>query len=276
MACATYGLYYLALCLGGCLGLASFAHAWGEAGHRLVADIAEAQLEPTLRDRLRAMLATQGHETLADISIWADEHRNPTTAAWHFVNFPWGSCHYRPERDCADGNCVVAAIERQMLAYEQARDDKTRLLALKYLVHFVADVHQPLHAGFADDRGGNGYQLRFFGQGSNLHTMWDRLIIQQLASSAGWRTGMIGRRGAAHLDTGLLGSVQQPATQDWNAGTSVLAAQESCNIVSRDGFYPARNVDADYLERFTPVLEQRLQTAGLRLAALLRQLLTRP
>lgn len=209
------------------------------------------------------LLAVQGHASLADISTWADEHRNPTTAAWHYVNFPRDDCQYVPERDCAGGNCVVAAIERQVRAFEQASNDEARLLALKYLVHLVADVHQPLHAGFADDRGGNTYQVQFMAQGTNLHALWDSGLIRYL--------------GVASAVPPASGPTTPPiAPAAWNTGTPAQAAQESCRIVSAEGFYPPRRAGPEYAERYAPMLEQRLHQAGLRLGLLLGQLLAKP
>jgi hypothetical protein len=89
------------------------AFAWGEDGHKIIAMLAEAQLTPAARKETHRLLALEPGQTLASISTWADQHRNPTTARWHYVNFPRGNCNYEPERDCADGKCIVSAIDRQ-------------------------------------------------------------------------------------------------------------------------------------------------------------------
>lgn len=114
------------------------------------------RLSPAARAQVERLLALEPEATLASISTWADEVRSPTTAAWHYVNFPRDAdCHYDTNRMCIQGNCVVGAIERQLAVLPSDAPDEKRLLALKYVVHFIGDVHQPLHAGFADDRGGN-------------------------------------------------------------------------------------------------------------------------
>jgi len=141
------------------------AMAWGADGHKIVALLADAQLTPSARKQVDRLLALEPGATLASISTWADEHRNPATAAWHYVNFPRGDCNYQPERDCPDGKCVVAAIDRQVEVLRTNGDDEKRLNALKYVVHFIGDIHQPLHAGYGDDRGGNSYQLQAFMRG---------------------------------------------------------------------------------------------------------------
>jgi hypothetical protein len=171
-----------AVCLIGLttLTFCSTSFAWGSDGHQIVAMLAEAQLTPTARKELDRLLAQEPGSTLASISTWADEHRNPATAAWHYVNFPRGDCSYQPERDCPDGKCVVGVLDRQVEVLRTSVDDEKRLNALKYVVHFMGDIHQPLHAGYRDDRGGNSYQLQAFMRGTNLHAFWDSGLIKSL------------------------------------------------------------------------------------------------
>jgi len=145
--------------------------AWGTQGHQVIALIAEQQLTPKATELVRKLLALEPGATLASISTWADEHRNPATAPWHHINFPQNSCTYDAACDCPDGNCVVAAIDKQLDVLASNAPEEKRLTALKYVVHLVADVHQPLHAGYGEDRGGNTYQLQAFMRGSNLHAL---------------------------------------------------------------------------------------------------------
>ena len=131
--------------------------AWGTQGHQVIALLAEQQLSSQARLEVTRLLALEPGETLASISTWADEQRSPQTAARHYVNFPRDSCSYDANRDCPDGKCVVEAINRQAQILQSTTADEKRLTALKYLVHLVGDVHQPLHAGYQDDKGGNTY-----------------------------------------------------------------------------------------------------------------------
>lgn len=152
--------------------------AWGAEGHRLIADLAETRLTGATRSEVNRLLALEPGATLVSISTWADEFRTPITSSWHYVNLPReGGCHYDASQSCIQGNCVVGAIERQVNVLASTQPDEERLTAMKYLTHLVADVHQPLHAGFADDRGGNKYQMQAFGQGTNLHAVWDSGLI---------------------------------------------------------------------------------------------------
>lgn len=238
------------------------AMAWGVQGHQVVAAMAQALLSPAARAEANRLLALEPGATLLSVSTWADEQRSPETAPWHYVNFPRGQCAYTPARDCPDGQCVVAAIELQSQVLRSDAPDGERLLALKFVVHLVADVHQPLHAGHGDDRGGNTYQLQAFLQGSNLHAVWDVWLIRALSEDV--------PRLTARLDKRL--TQLAPPT---GAFSAAKVAEESCRIVATPGFYPGRLVDVDYLERFLPVLETRLALAGVRLAEVLNRVLPR-
>lgn len=228
--------------------------AWGRQGHHIVAGLAQAQLTPEARKEIDRLLALEPGETLVSISTWADEHRTPATAAWHYVNFPRNSCTYDAERDCPDGKCVVAAIDKQLAILKFDVSDEKRLRALKYLVHLVADVHQPLHAGYLDDRGGNTYQLQAFMRGTNLHSLWDTGMIAQLGEDS---------------DTVVKRLLTKLSTKEQGEKSITHAAEESCRIVGMSGYYPARRVGQEYIVRFMPVLEQRLELSGRRLASLL-------
>ena len=242
--------------------LPTAVQAWGGQGHQVVANLAQAQLSVKAKRAVERLLALEPGQTLASISTWADEHRSPATAAWHYVNFPKNSCSYSAERDCPDGQCVVAAIDRQRDILASNAADEVWLRALKYLVHLVADVHQPLHAGYGEDRGGNSYQLQAFMRGTNLHAFWDSGLIRALEQDT---EVMTARLGSSNASTARRQELER-AGGTFNAAQ---AAEESCRIVGQPGFYPGRLVDQAYIQRFTPIMEQRLQMAGARLAVLI-------
>ena len=232
------------------------AQAWGTEGHQVIALIAQSRLTPQASAAVARLLALEPGASLVSVSTWADEHRNPATAPWHYVNFPHGSCVYDAQRDCPDGHCVVVAIRQQMAVLASAASDAHKLTALKYLVHFVGDVHQPLHAGFLDDRGATRYSLEEFMRGSNLHAVWDSGLIQYLGETP----EALASRVQSLTDAGWVSNLD-PAN----------AAEESCRIVALPGFYPEHRIDQHYIDRFTPLMEQRLATAGGRLAGLLNR-----
>src|SRR4051794_33270928 len=170
-------------------GMAGQADAWGPEGHAIVADIAEAHLTPAAAAQVTRLLALEDRQHLDHVASWADgiraSHRE--TAPWHFVDIPLDAVNYDPARDCAGGNCVVSKISQftAVLANGSAVD-ADRLNALKWVVHFVGDIHQPLHAEDHDDRGGNDVRLTYFSKSTNLHSIWDGGIIEQ---ATGLRVG---------------------------------------------------------------------------------------
>ena len=136
--------------------------------------------------------------------------------------------------------------------------DAQRLVALKYVVHLVADVHQPLHAGHADDRGGNRYQLQAFGNGSNLHALWDSGLLHERRETA---------KALVHRLQTLPAS---PQAQDLDLSH---AARASCQILEMPGFYPPHRLPGDYATHFAPLLDQQLTLAAARLAGWLNRAL---
>src|SRR5690349_6886376 len=146
---------------------------WWDLGHRVVARIAETRLTPHTRAAVRDIL---GGQSLADASVWADNIRQYRHDAdkLHYVNIPLRDTVYLPERHCPAGQCVIAAIEqdRQVLADPAASPDQ-RAEALRFLIHFVGDLHQPLHVADDGDRGGNDRPVTFLGHATNLHKVWD-------------------------------------------------------------------------------------------------------
>src|SRR5262245_11333168 len=191
------------------------ARAWGPEGHVVIAMVAEDRLTPQTRQAVRKILSGA---LLATAALFADEYRvtHPETFRWHFVDIPFEAAGYDEARDCevlTNGDCIIHAIGR---AKALIKDPKTkpfdRADALKYLVHYVGDLHQPFHAierKHADgsgDEGGNLVKVKFFSADTNLHALWDyglilqtgrtaedyvALLKQQLASmdESTWRTG---------------------------------------------------------------------------------------
>lgn len=234
-------------------------HAWGANGHRMVADLAYEALPPSTREQVRKLLEQEQGATLSSISTWADEVRSPSTAAWHYVNFQrGGGCHFSEEQNCPGGQCLVGAIDRQVEVLASSRPAGERLKALKWVVHLVADAHQPLHAGFSDDRGGNSYQVRAFGRGSNLHAVWDGGMIQN------WPGGLSALRN--HVMSANEVPQSTLSTRRW--------VEESCVIASTHDFYPeGRFITERYTDRWRGILALRLRTAADRLAKTLQRAL---
>ena len=203
-------------------------------------------------------------------STWPDDLREwpgyGSSAPLHYLNFPLNQCSYVPQRDCRNGKCVIGALERfAATAADRTRPDAERADALKWVIHLVGDVHMPLHAAWGHDRGGNDEQVRFRGQGMNLHRLWD--------------SGLIGTRRLRAVPYGddLLARPRHAFDPAWGGGSASRWAEESCRIV-RDGLvYPERpGIDRAYVDRSLPIIERRMLEAGTRLAAALNALFDPP
>lgn len=252
--------------------LPTTAMAWGPKGHRLVGGLAATELTPQARVEVAELLSGEAEPTLAGVANWADDLRDhpaagdpdlgKRSARWHYVNLAEDVCGYVRSKQCPDGNCLIEAIIRQRAVLaDRAQPTALRAQALKFLVHFVADAHQPLHAGYARDKGGNTVQIQLDGQGSNLHRLWDSDVIAS--------ANMSERRYLRHLQ-------RMPLPQQARDGIDnpIAWAQASCRIVLRNGFYPSKPIIAPaYFLQWRPTADTQLQIAGHRLAALLNHAL---
>ncbi len=250
--------------------LPSHAAAWGAQGHRLVARIAETRLDPQAQAEVNRLLATEPGATLSSIAPWADQLRTEDpdlgkrSAGWHYVNMAEDGCAYDPPKHCRNGDCVIEALKTQsaILANRNLADAQ-RLQALKFVVHLLGDMHQPMHAGYGHDKGGNTYQLQFNERGTNLHSLWDSGMFYALQLDD---DQFLQRLQALPAPTGIVAPRLQRDAAQW--------AEQSCRIATREGVYPAkRTVDEDYTNTWRPVAEAQLRLAGERLAALLNELL---
>jgi hypothetical protein len=257
-----YVVTYLALAL-----FAAPAWAWGVLAHNTIAGIAQERISAPVRQEIRTLLQPDHESTLVDIATWADDLRDTDPARFratgklHYVNFSSDKCRYDPERDCRNGECVVAAIDRyNAILADRSRPRAERADALRFVSHLIADVHQPLHASFRRDKGGNTVQLRYGRENWNLHSVWDSLIPN--TARRRWPDY------AAQLASGV----------DWtgDAGDAAQWAEESCRVVRDGGVYPEGDrIDDAWLARERPVAERRMQQAAARLVAVLERALGR-
>jgi hypothetical protein len=262
------------------------AHAWGPEGHAIVADIAENNLTAVAQTKIQALLALEGHQNLDDISSWADQIRTDDTAAWHFVDIPLPASQYRYDRDCDQDKCVVAMIVHfANQLNDPGQDKQTHLEALKWLVHFVGDIHQPLHAANDDDHGGNDVKLTFFGKQTNLHRIWDSAIIEKalnlhLGPHYTFDHNMV-KSAAKSLESQITADehskwMQAEILQNISTTTAQWAEESHAHALLAYDQLPEdfnRNWSKTYENVTWPVVQTRLQKAGLRLAELLNEIL---
>lgn len=235
------------------------ALAWGPTGHRVVGAIAEQHLTRKARKAVHRLL---GDTSLAIASTWMDEVRSDprydATHDWHWVTIPDGSTYAASEKN-PHGD-VVEAIDRMkaILRSDTATTEHKRT-ALRFLVHLIGDLHQPLHVGRGDDKGGNDFQVEWMKKGSNLHRVWDSGLIELSELSYSEL--------AASLD-----HVSPKLLQVWKQGTTAQWAEEA--LAYRTRIYPASaGADLGYAYAYQnwPLAQEQLLKAGIRLAAVLNE-----
>lgn len=264
------------------------AFAWSALGHRLVGALAQARLNPKAAAEVAVLLKGEPDPSLAGVATWADALRSTdperfrATSRWHYINAAAGGCNFDLARDCPDGNCAVGALEREVaILGDRSQPLDARRDALKWVVHLVGDLHQPLHANSRTDAGGNRFQIslrtpiqpedyarnRYVNgvQGTNLHAVWDFYVLanRKLDLNA--------------YATALEATPSATAATEARASSSPLQwAEESCRLTEAPGFYPPDNkhtMTSHYLDQMRPLAEQRVQVGAIRLADLLNRIL---
>lgn len=247
------------------LVMASNAFAWGQEGHRVVATIAQAYLTAQASAKVQEILGSDG--SMAAVATWADEVRpsRPLTAPWHYIDIPLNTSDIDMARDCRNGDCVTAAITRFLAVLsDDSSTSAARNEALKFIIHFVGDLHQPLHSGDNNDRGGNGLQVTFFGRNTNLHSVWDTLLIEHIDANTDNYATMLG----AKIEDSDISAWQQGTVEVW-----ALESHEVATKVAYGALPPGQKADLgmDYLKAVAPAIDLQLARAGIRLAYILNR-----
>jgi hypothetical protein len=301
--------------------LSSSAFGWGCEGHQMIALIARAHLTPAtsaavddlltaspIDPALRRFCQDRPNDSMADAASWADDTKSAEkTSVWHYVDIP-RSVKTRtsvapwcpPIGPSVDGGnrpgCITDAIEYELgILRDRSRPAVERATALRYVIHFVGDIHQPLHDVDNNDQGGNCTSIQFFSEDrpANLHAIWDYKLIQReletkkLTQSA--YADLLNHRFAAKYAVVSAAPPNDPETWAW--ATHALA--ESTTYGNLHPAIPFETPDPkavcsaerdkvqalhitvgdEYLNQARPVMEEQLATAGFRLALLLNDVL---
>ena len=244
--------------------LSSFGEvtAWGKIGHRTVGEIAQRQLSLTTQQWVNEILDGQ---SLAVVSTWADEMRsNPEFdefASWHYVNLPIDKEY--DEIDVKKENVIMIIDVAISILKSPSADKDMKSFYLKYLVHLVGDIHQPLHTGREEDYGGSKIKVNFKGRKgadneTNLHVLWDTDMIDDYKMSY---TEYADKLIIQFIDT----SVEQGNSLEWS--------KESHSYVPK--IYETEagsNLSYDYVYDNLPIVDERLYKAGIRLGNLLNEI----
>ena len=238
--------------------------AWGPEGHSLVARIADAQLTPAARARVAAILGSDS--SMASIASWADQVRpsRAATAPWHYVDIPIDQPHLDMARDCPKGDCVIAKIEEfrkalndPAIAPDQLRED------LMFLIHFVGDMHQPLHCSDNQDKGGNDVKVEFHGKPTNLHSLWDSGLLSRMGTED-QLFSPLSRESARRAGKWSKGTVD-----DWAEGAHKAAQKTVYGRLPKVAAGTPVPIDAAYEKKADPLIREQIEKAGARLAAVL-------
>lgn len=252
--------------------------AWGRAGHRLTALVADQYLTPQARAAIKELLHGQD---ISEIASWADEVRtaHPETGKWHYVDTPRDQPKFNRDRDCplnaADPKSPWRDCVTDRILYFEGRlgDDslppEQRAEALKYLVHFIGDVHQPFHA-IGDARGGNDISVSFLGSPQcgnykcNLHGVWDESILDHE-----------GLNDKKFVDL-LMKTIQDRNLERLSGGEPTTWANVSHHYAA-EAFPPSGALlTSEYVKEETQVVNVELALGGLRLARVLNRILAPP
>lgn len=236
--------------------------ALGQTEHRITGEIAKRHINEHTTQAIRDIL---GYESLAEASNYADEMRsNPseywqkTASTYHYVTVPKGKT-YKQVGAPKKGDAVFALNKFAKTLTDPNSSPADKSLALKFTIHIIGDLHQPLHAGNGQDRGGNDIKLKFFGKDTNLHRLWDKgLTSKRQLSYTEWSNW---------LDR----EITSDDIKTWQTSDPLVWIEESTKI--RDTIYPKKDsLSYDYLYNNLPIIKQRLKQAGIRIAFYLDEL----
>ena len=246
------------------------AFSWGPTGHRTVGEIAERNLTVIAKKKIKAIL---GKESLAKASTWPDEIKSDPdnyryTFDWHYMSWPNDMGQYKP----GQGGKLIWAIDEQMkvLKNKKSRKEK-KIFALRFLVHLIGDIHQPLHVGNGKDRGGNDCHVEFHGEETNLHRLWDEGMINFTRLSYTELADFISHYSAREIRYFMKGHPLDWALESKEIRNDVYPTpvenRPYCSRENKPEELP--NLGYPYSYSFYKKIERRLFQAGVRLAHLL-------
>ena len=237
------------------------AEKWGQVGHYVTGEIAELHLTETARERVNDILGTT---TMARASVWMDDIRSESrfdyTRTWHWATIADGKAYEETLQD--EGGDIIWALETLIAELKEGGLSETEEREkLKMVMHMVGDIHQPLHVGNGEDRGGNDVRLQWMGNPSNLHRVWDSDIINSFQMSY------------TELTRELLNSLTPEKIEGWQNSTVQDWAYESVSYRDRIYDLPG-NMRVGYEYRYfnKDIVFKRLLQAGIRMAGVLNEI----
>jgi hypothetical protein len=262
------------------LAMPTSAFAWGAKGHSVIAELAERGLSPNVAAQIRSMNFGAPLRDIASLpDDWRGEETKGTrqgdTGPLHYSNIPNDQETFDRARDCKDDQCVVAAIEKfSAVLKDKSQPRDKRREALIYVVHFMGDLHQPMHAAggqvkneqsgqMEPDRGGNSVKIRFLGTETNLHSAWDSALID-------WGPVTV----EAYVEHLLRNEMRGRPVAELQRGTIVDWFNESHYAAVHHAYDIGNgNLGGEYAQKNIPIVYERLLRGGLRLRRVLEEAL---
>lgn len=237
------------------------SYAWGQNGHRVIGAIAQKNLSNRAERKITDLL--DGH-SLAWVSTYMDEIKSDDSfdfaRDWHWVTIPEGKTYSETDKN-PNGDLIEAIGRMKTVVAHKDTTKEARVQALKFLVHLVGDLHQPLHIGNGQDRGGNDLKVKWFGKSSNLHRVWDSEMLRTRDYAY------------SELARELQQTVSDQCRRKWTKGSVLDWAHESLEY--REAIYSIDNPDYmgyEYTYQHWGRLTRQLQKGGVRLATILNDL----
>ena len=234
---------------------------WGSTGHRTVGEIAEQYLSKRAKRKIRKLLNGQ---SLAVISTYSDEIKSDEKfnkyRPWHYVNFPFDST-YEEHPKSEKGDIIMGINTCMDVIRDVNSTNEEKIFHIKMLVHFFGDLHQPLHIGLAEDRGGNRFQVQWFGDGTNLHSVWDTHMIENYNMSYSELAN-----NSQQLSKLQINEIQNGSIIDWMYESRKLCVDiyNNTEVGEKLGYR--------YMYDYMEIIRWQLLKGGIRLAGVLNEL----
>lgn len=233
---------------------------WSKTGHRAVGQIAEKHLS---RKAKRAIKELLNGRSLATVSNFADDIKSDTAyrkfGPWHYVNFP-ADKNYTEVKPSEQGDIIIGIEKCIEIVGDENRTTADKAFYLKMLVHLMGDLHQPMHVGRSEDRGGNDIQLQWFNEGTNLHRVWDSHMINDYGMSYTELSASLPK-----LSKERVSLIQKGSIYEWVEESQDIANEVYDSVEAGEKLYYRYSYD------WWSTVEQQLQKGGIRLAKVLNE-----
>ena len=238
--------------------LSSFVLGWGKTGHRIVGKIAETYLTKNAKTQIKKLM---GHHDLSRMSNWADEIKSDPSWKiandWHWCTIPDGELY---EKDKHSGKAVEKVNDFISVLKNKKSKKEDRQIALKFLIHLIGDLHQPMHVGNGIDRGGNDIKLKWFNAPTNLHRIWDSDLINLQGLSY------------SEYSNYLMLNENRGKIRKWQGDDVLIYIHESRDMRTQCYDFSGENLKWEYFYKHKELLEKRLLQGGVRLSGELNRI----